>query len=368
MKFQESCSMYFREFLSSVPGDIEAYASRKKQLLLPTFPSHFINELIANVTEIFKSEQTLLEITPQVIVCGDLHGHLLDLLRVLKTYGSPEARQYLFLGDIVDRGEFSIECIVLIYIMKCIWPKTVWIIRGNHEFAYLCGQCGFFSQLTEVYGDMNIFRAFLKSFSYLPLAAMIGQTTLCVHGGLSPSLYSLAQIKNIQRPLDDFGDDDVIDGLLWSDPNNDLREYTDSPRGTGFFFGASAADEFLKANKLKYVVRGHECVPDGYFTHFGSIITVFGASNYCGMVNNYSAVLNFKSDGVYEPRRFPALDYLLRNYTIFTKQKNYTSIEPQSARNFDPRPKEHLPKLKGKTPRVSARHNKFQITPIKRKV
>ncbi|EAY07613.1 phosphoprotein phosphatase, putative [Trichomonas vaginalis G3] len=252
--------------------------------------------------------------------------------------------------------------------MKTVWPKNVWIIRGNHEFAYLCGQCGFFSQITEVYGDINIFRGFLKSFSYIPIAALIGQTTLCIHGGLSPSLYSLAQLKNIQKPFDDFGDDDVIDGILWSDPSNDLREFSDSPRGTGFLFGPNATDDFMKSNKLKYLVRGHECVPDGYLVHFGSVITVFGASNYCGMVNNYSAILNFKSDGVYEPRRFPALDYLLRNYTMFVKEKNYISHEPASARNFDPKPKEQLPKLKGKTPRVSVRHHqKFQITPMKKK-
>ena len=114
---------YFREFMASVPGDVTAFASRKKQLILPTIPINFVVNLTEEVTNIIKNEPSLLDIKSPVTVAGDLHGHLLDLFRILKTFGSPEARQYLFLGDIVDRGEFSVETIILIYIMKVVWPK-----------------------------------------------------------------------------------------------------------------------------------------------------------------------------------------------------------------------------------------------------
>ena len=349
---------YFREFMASVPGDVTAFASRKKQLILPTIPINFVVNLTEEVTNIIKNESSLLDIKSPVTVAGDLHGHLLDLFRILKTFGSPEARQYLFLGDIVDRGEFSVETIILIYIMKVVWPKKVYIIRGNHEFGYLCSQCGFFSQVSECYGDIRVFRSFLKSFGYLPLGALIDGKTLCVHGGLSPSLYSITQIRNIQRPFDNFGEDDVIDGILWSDPKTEVRNFEDSPRGTGYFFGKEAVDEFMNANKLKYIVRGHECVTEGTSIAFGCVITVFSASHYCGIVHNDAAVLNFKPDFSFDVKVLPEMDYLLRNYTMFVKEKQGTlrrNKEPQSARVSEPKTRvtDALPRLKGKTPRIA---------------
>ena len=349
--------------MASVPGDITAFASRKKQLILPTIPSKFVMELTDEVTNIIRNEPSLLELKSPISVVGDLHGHLLDLFRILKSLGSPEARQYLFLGDIVDRGEFSVETIILVFIMKVVWPKNVYIIRGNHEFGYLCSQCGFFSQISECYGDIKIFRNFLKSFSYLPLGATIDEKTLCIHGGLSPSFYSVLQIKSIQRPFDNFGEDDVIDGILWSDPCTTVANFEDSPRGTGYFFGNEATEEFVKCNKLKYIVRGHECVPEGTAIAFGTVVTVFSASHYCGIVNNNAAVLNFKSDFSFDKKIFPEMDYLLRNYTLFIKENGnppqvrgkQKEKEPLSARIFEPKRKipaaEALPKLKGKTPR-----------------
>ena len=370
----EMCLSYFRQFLSSVPGDVTLFASCKKELILPTIPLSFVNQLVEHVTELLKYEQSLLTLKAPITVVGDLHGHLLDLFRILKTCGSPEARQYLFLGDIVDRGEFSVETILLIYIMKACWPKNVYIIRGNHEFGFLCGQCGFFAQLSVVYGDANIFKLFLRSFSYLPLGALIDNNILCIHGGLSPDLLSISQIRNIHRPFDNFGTDPVIDGILWSDPSKDVTCFVTSPRGSGYLFGEDNTKKFLKNNHLKYIIRGHECVQEGFDILFDSIITVFSASNYCGMVKNDAAFLNIKKDGTFEKKTLPTMDYLLRNFTFFRKekpkQKTKTVKEPASARVVAPKPHVIVPRAKGQTPRFApiVKPNKSYNTPILRRM
>lgn len=371
--FQEICLNYFREFLSCVPGDVTQYAEMKKSLILPILPLNFVNQLVENVTNIFKYEPTLLNIYSPVTIVGDLHGHLLDLFRILKTCGSPEARKFLFLGDIVDRGEFSVETVILIYLLKICWPKNVYIIRGNHEFQYLSSQCGFLAQLSVVYGDNLIFGNFMKSFSYMPLAAIIDSTALCVHGGLSPALSSVAQIRKIQRPFDYFGDDQVIDGILWSDPSTYVEDYQTSPRGTGYLFSEKNVKKFLQENHLKYIIRGHECVPEGININFDSVITVFSASNYCGIVKNDGAILNFKKNGTFDKKVLPKMQYMLRGYAMFKKEKySVSDIKMPASARVVPKPHIHnaITKPVVKTPRltvVKENHPTFH-SPIQRRM
>ncbi|EAX96510.1 Ser/Thr protein phosphatase, putative [Trichomonas vaginalis G3] len=360
---RDQCLYYFREFLVAISGDVSAYASRKKQLILPQIPLQFVKNIIREVTIIFKNEPNLLSIKAPVVVCGDLHGHILDLFRILKQCGSPEAKKFIFLGDIVDRGEFSVECIILIYIMKIVWPDNVSIIRGNHEFGYLCSQCGFLEQLLSSYGEPMLFQYFISSFNY--------NTSLCIHGGLSPSLQLLSQIKNLQRPVEDW-EDDVLNGLVWSDPDVSgyCDEFSPSSRGTGYLYGQACVERFLRKNGLKYLIRGHECVQDGLRVTFNSVITVFSASNYCGVSNNDGAYILMKSDDTYDIKPLPALDYLLRSYVIFSKGKTENErplvkiSEPKSARIIQPKPL-HSPMNNQsiKSPRVSFTKNKLPALP-----
>lgn len=314
------------KFMQAVTADIEFYACQNVQLNLPSITKQMLLLLISNVEIIFRSEPILLDIESPCTIVGDIHGHILDLFRILKTQGLPDTTRYVFLGDLVDRGEFSVETIALVYLLKILWPQNVFIIRGNHEFDFLAAQCGFKKQLLDTYYDESIYRHYLSSFSEIPLAIRIDNKMLCVHGGIGPSLFSIKQIASLQKPIHDFGSE-LIDPLLWSDPNDSVETFEPSSRGTGFFFSESVLDEFLTLSNLEVLIRAHECVIEGSEAKFhGKLITVFSASNYCGIVKNMSAIIKVSGPMEYSSVRFPPLDYLKRPIHVRTMQRISSSL------------------------------------------
>ncbi|CAJ1350143.1 unnamed protein product, partial [Effrenium voratum] len=89
--------------------------------------------LIEKVRCTFAEQPMLLELDAPMKVVGDVHGQYYDLLRLLECGGSPEDRNYLFLGDYVDRGKNSIECVALLFAFKAKYPENFFLLRGNHE-------------------------------------------------------------------------------------------------------------------------------------------------------------------------------------------------------------------------------------------
>lgn len=314
------------KFMQAVSADIEFYACQNIQLNLPSITKQMLLLIISNVQLIFQSEPILLDIESPCTIVGDIHGHILDLFRILKTQGLPDVTRYVFLGDLVDRGEFSVETIALVYLLKIIWPQNVFIIRGNHEFDFLASQCGFKKQLLDTYNDESIYRHYLSSFSEIPLAIRIDNKMLCVHGGIGPSLFSVKQISTLEKPIHDFGSE-LIDPLLWSDPNDTVESFEPSSRGTGFFFSESVLDEFLNLSNLEILIRAHECVMEGAEPKFHrKLITVFSASNYCGIVKNMSAIIKVTAPMEFHSVKFPPLDYLKRPVHVKTMQRISTSL------------------------------------------
>ena len=304
-------------FLAGVTGRVNQVANRSVQISFPVMSPENVKFLCAQVKEIIMNEPSMLEIPPDVVIVGDIHGHVLDLIRIFDTFGLPDKQRYLFLGDIVDRGEFSIESIIIIFLCKYLFPDNFFIIRGNHEFLQMCSNLGFSRQIANVYNDSTIFDAFIECFSFLPLSALIGTSFFCVHGGIGPSHNFLQQFKELKRPIVDFSDM-FLEDIVWSDPYLNVNFFEKSSiRGYGYLFGKDATEEFLKQNKLKLLIRAHECVSGGYcYMHDGMVVTVFSASNYCGCCNNNSAVLVVKGDDV-SPHIFRALNYLKREDVIY---------------------------------------------------
>ncbi|OHT13068.1 Ser/Thr protein phosphatase [Tritrichomonas foetus] len=312
----------YRIYHNLFSHDVTDYETEQTRLILPILPIPILVSVCEAATKVFMDEPNLLEINCDVAVVGDLHGHILDLFRILNLLGTPPERNYLFLGDFVDRGEFSTETITIILIMKILYPQNIFIIRGNHEFGEMFTRCGFSNELEQIYDNSSLKNNFQKCFSYMPLAALVHDSILCVHGGIGPNFNTLGQIADIKRPLHGY-DDDVIMSIVWSDPTTHADNYLPSTRGSGYLFGCDALSRFLKSQVLDFLVRGHECIPGGVEEQLeGKMATVFSASNYCGMLGNECGVLILNKDKTRKTEKFPALNYLRRYQARFIESED----------------------------------------------
>ena len=245
---------FYKSFDSECLEDVDT--SRKKLQLL-SVPSYIMISMCETAAEIFSEEPVMLEIVEDCVVLGDIHGHILDLLRFFAKLGWPPNKKYLFLGDIVDRGEFSIETATIVFGLKVLFPQHVNIIRGNHEFPDMYRSCGFSSELESIYHDPRVEESFTKMFSFLPLSARINQKILCLHGGIGPSIKNISSFSTLGRPIFSSSSD-IILSMVWSDPSEYITGFQVSPRGNGYYFGGNALTEFLESCGSKwsqYIVR-----------------------------------------------------------------------------------------------------------------
>lgn len=248
-------------------------------------------QLICNAArEIFLAQPTLLELSPPVKIVGDVHGQYMDLIRMFSKCGFPPTSNYLFLGDYVDRGKQSLETILLLLCYKIKYPENFFLLRGNHECANVTRVYGFYDECKRR-TNIKTWKLFIDTFNTLPIASIVANKIFCVHGGLSPTLQSMDDIRNIQRPTDvpDFG---LLNDLLWSDPADTPNEWEDNERGVSYCFSKTAINKFLAKFNFDLICRAHMVVEDGYeFFNDKSLVTVFSAPNYCGEFDNWGAVM-----------------------------------------------------------------------------
>ncbi|XP_019422906.1 PREDICTED: serine/threonine-protein phosphatase PP1 [Lupinus angustifolius] len=250
-----------------------------------------IRQLCVNARQIFLSQPILLHLTAPIRLCGDIHGQYQDLLRLFEYGGYPPAANYLFLGDYVDRGKQSLETICLLLAYKIRYPDKIHLLRGNHEDAKINRIYGFYDECKRRF-NVRLWKIFTDCFNCLPVAALIDGKILCMHGGLSPELQNLNQIKEIQRPTE-IPDNGLLCDLLWSDPDSSIDGWADSDRGVSCTFGSDAVTEFLDKNDLDLICRGHQVVEDGYeFFAKRRLVTIFSAPNYGGEFDNAGALLS----------------------------------------------------------------------------
>mmetsp|Transcript_13968 Transcript_13968/g.56237 ORF Transcript_13968/g.56237 Transcript_13968/m.56237 type:complete len:343 (-) Transcript_13968:2733-3761(-) len=253
-----------------------------------------IRFLCVESRQVFLSQPPLLELEAPMKICGDVHGQYTDLLRLFEYGGFPPSANYLFLGDYVDRGKQSIETICLLLAFKVRHPKNFFILRGNHECASINRIYGFYDECRRRY-NVKLWKTFCDVFNCLPIAAIVDDKIFCTHGGLSPELTSMEQIRKIPRPTD-VPDQGLLCDLLWSDPEKEIRGWGENDRGVSFTFGADIVGKFLSRFDLDLVTRAHQVVEDGYeFFADRRLVTIFSAPNYCGEFDNAGAMMSVDS-------------------------------------------------------------------------
>lgn len=250
-----------------------------------------IKRLVKTATSIFSQEPVHLELSGRYVVVGDIHGNIDDLIRIFMENGYPPKTSYLFLGDYVDRGENSIEVLLLLYVLKVKYPQNLYLLRGNHETFQISSSYGFKDECLQFLSKSR-YCSFVESFAHLPITATLNGNIFCVHGGISPSM-KMYDICTVEKPLKDVTYSSASD-LLWSDPNPKIDEFRTSKRGTGYYFGQDPLIRFLEENNLSLMIRGHEFCENGFnwsFGEDGNCLTIFSSCDYNGRGNHSSVAI-----------------------------------------------------------------------------
>ncbi|KAG2634142.1 hypothetical protein PVAP13_2NG252300 [Panicum virgatum] len=250
-----------------------------------------VKALCLKAMEILVEESNVQRVDAPVTICGDIHGQFYDMKELFKVR----------------------------------YPDRITLIRGNHESRQITQVYGFYDECLRKYGSVNVWRYCTDIFDYLSLSALIENKIFSVHGGLSPAITTLDQIRVIDRKQEVPHDGAMCD-LLWSDPEDAVDGWGLSPRGAGFLFGGNVVSSFNHSNNIDYICRAHQLVMEGYKWMFNNkIVTVWSAPNYCYRCGNVAAILELdenlnKQFRVFEaaphesrgvPSKRPAPDYFL---------------------------------------------------------
>eukprot|EP00468_Gymnochlora_sp_CCMP2014_P007043 CAMPEP_0167745830 /NCGR_PEP_ID=MMETSP0110_2-20121227/3368_1 /TAXON_ID=629695 /ORGANISM="Gymnochlora sp., Strain CCMP2014" /LENGTH=357 /DNA_ID=CAMNT_0007630513 /DNA_START=97 /DNA_END=1167 /DNA_ORIENTATION=- len=253
-----------------------------------------IRYLAKHCAKSMMQDDTLLTLEAPIKIVGDIHGQFADLLRLFMVGGFPPSQKYLFLGDYVDRGPQSLEVVALLFAFKIRYPDRIYLLRGNHECTETNKVYGLYEECVERYNSKGLWKLINRAFDCMPIAALVNRRVFCVHGGLSPNLRSLDQIRNIKRPVR-VPENGLLCDLLWADPKEHQTGYSQNfERQISFCFGPDVVDQFRERFDIDIVCRAHQVAEEGYEFFGGkSLVTVFSAPDYCGGYSNGAAIACF---------------------------------------------------------------------------
>ncbi|KAF8432875.1 Metallo-dependent phosphatase-like protein [Terfezia claveryi] len=288
-----------------------------------------ITAICTAAREVLLSQPSLIELSPPVKIVGDVHGQYTDLIRMFEMCGFPPTSNYLFLGDYVDRGKQSLETILLLMCYKLKFPENFFLLRGNHECANVTRVYGFYDECKRRC-NIKIWKTFVDTFNTLPIAAIVAGKIFCVHGGLSPTLQHMDDIRALARPTDvpDYG---LLNDLLWSDPADMETEWEENERGVSYCFNKKVILDFLQQHDFDLVCRAHMVVEDGYeFFNDRTLVTVFSAPNYCGEFDNWGAVMSVSGELLCSFELLKPLDSTALKQQMKKGKGRRSSMLPQS--------------------------------------
>lgn len=337
-KLQEESKKLGLGFKDQSQNSTPAYIERLynwfiSQLLIPREFSYDIRfnlkrEMVAKlcdeVEKILEDEPVLIHLKAPLKIYGNLNGQMGDLMKLFEHFGMPcdsqlqgdiEGFTYLFLGDYVDLGRYSVEVICLLLSLKLKYPDGIYLLRGHHEDRAINRMFGLGEECARKFNEDidekdSIFFRLNRIFDLLPLAAVIEEKILCVHGGIGTTLNNISEIENMDKPIvitpntNNYTKDQIVLDLLYSDPVENELENNNKPNPDRNFlytnikkFGIDRLRSFIKENNLNFIIRSHECCKDG-FERFSndSLMTVFSAMDYCGKGGNAASVLIVKKN------------------------------------------------------------------------
>nr|XP_034341565.1 serine/threonine-protein phosphatase with EF-hands 1 [Arvicanthis niloticus] len=304
-----------------------------------TLHAHYVLEVLFEARKVLKQMPNFSHVktfpTKEITICGDLHGKLDDLMLIFYKNGLPsENNPYVFNGDFVDRGNNSMEILMILLVSFLVYPSDLHLNRGNHEDFMMNLRYGFTKEILQKYKihGKKILQVLEEVYTWLPIGTIIDNEILVIHGGISEStdLNTLHQLQRnkmksvLMPPMPVNQEVDVkrnksgsanvepgkvesdklpseqltkheweqIVDILWSDPRGKKGCYPNTSRGGGCYFGPDVSSKVLSKFQLKMLIRSHECKPDGYeICHDGKVITVFSASNYYEEGSNRGAYI-----------------------------------------------------------------------------
>jgi serine/threonine-protein phosphatase 6 catalytic subunit len=273
------------------PGDLEKWIAKVRRC--EHLEETELKQLCDMVKEILMEESNVQPVNSPVTVCGDIHGQFYDLVELFRKGGEIPKTSYVFMGDFVDRGHHSVETLQLLLCYKARYPQSITLLRGNHECRQVTQVYGFYDECFRKYGSANAWKYCTEVFDYLTLACVVDGSILCVHGGLSPVISTLDQIRLLERNQEIPHEGPFCD-LMWSDPE-DIETWGVSQRGAGWLFGSKVTSQFNHVNGLELICRAHQLVQEGYKYMFPekNLITVWSAPNYCYRCGNVASILAF---------------------------------------------------------------------------
>lgn len=269
-------------------GQLDEWIERLKGCQLLT--EQEVSQLCELAQGILQYEENVHPVAAPVTICGDVHGQFHDLMELFKIGGECPDTNYLFMGDYVDRGYYSVESVSYLVAMKVRHPHRITILRGNHESRQITQVYGFYDECLRKYGSADVWKMFTDLFDYFPITALVENKIFCLHGGLSPQIETIDNIRDLNR-FQEVPHDGPMCDLLWSDPE-ERGSWGISPRGAGYTFGPDISDKFNLINGLTLIARAHQLMMEGYaWSHDQQVVTIFSAPNYCYRCGNQAAIM-----------------------------------------------------------------------------
>lgn len=245
-------------------------------------------EILAATTSFFSTKPLLndIKVIGKINIVGDLHGCLDSLFSALNSGGLPaQDNIWLFNGDFVDRGPYSMQTLEALCQLVMRYPGCVFLNRGNHECPSINMGYGHWQSLDK-FGPhkQDVWQACLKLYPCLPLASLVqfpsGMQIFVVHGGICEnlSIHNIATVPRVEEPVGNH----PVENLLWNSPGEHAKGMMSSVRGAGALWGTEVTYNFLAANHATYIVRSHDSVENGFsLCHYDRVLTIFSASVQC---------------------------------------------------------------------------------------